>query len=384
MALRHCRCVVSGGTKRFPPEPLCACGFRFGVGGSERSAAVGSWQPPRGRPRFGSPRGHDRHPVLGRSAASMSATRRSLMPHGSSSPRRESRSHKTHRSPGSATTGPSDDGAAQLFIHALAGRCGGGRRTALGMVVQELSVGGSAECRVADGAQDQAMPALHRLHARASRWSDRRAALPRNIATTAADRFRRVHAGCQGHVLNTASGNSRSAITCPAARRAPAFRNVIISSHRPRNLRLPHHNYFQHRSRRVRHRNPSGPHAPPSPQPEESAPVAQMAPPPAPATDPNRPRRAVPSPRRRRFTVAKMAKIATSNAMTTTGIIHHMISSSLSSTPLQDEADHTPRRYRSQLRCRTAVAPQIRRNPSDTGQRGFFFVGLTGFEPATT
>lgn len=77
----------------------------------------------------------------------------------------------------------------------------------------------------------------------------------------------------------------------------------------------------------------------PPPQPEwlpwppslelESAPVAQMAAPPAPATDPNLPRRAAPRPRsRRRLTVAKIAKSARSNAMTTTGIIHHMISSS--------------------------------------------------------
>ncbi len=97
------------------------------------------------------------------------------------------------------------------------------RCAALGMVVQEPPVGGVMKYRIADGAQDQAMPGFidcTRGHPDDLAVAQRYRAASKPLPQTGFDEFTRL----PGAGLRTASGNSRSAITCPAAwQRAPAF-----------------------------------------------------------------------------------------------------------------------------------------------------------------
>ena len=100
---------------------------------------------------------------LGRSlvtAAWISATRARSMPQGWSTPTRLSRSHRTHCSPGIATSCPRDDGPAQLLVHRVCGRRDVSGCATDRMVVHELSIGLCAKSLIPHGAQDQAVPGL--------------------------------------------------------------------------------------------------------------------------------------------------------------------------------------------------------------------------------
>ena len=93
-------------------------------------------------------------------AAWISVIRARSRPHGSSTPTRLSRSHRTHCSARHRDQRPCDNGPSQLLIHGVCGRSDVGGCAADRVVVHELSIGFCAKSLIPHGAQDQAVPGL--------------------------------------------------------------------------------------------------------------------------------------------------------------------------------------------------------------------------------